>query len=296
VRIPVLRNAWLIGLLVLATGCAQAEPPRPLLWKISDADNHIYLLGSFHALKPADYPLAPSVDAAFADAEVVAFELPPEELNSPELAQKMLVAAQMPAGQTLQQKLSPSAWQELQRYCQAHALPLASFQGYEPWFVALLVGLNSLAQSGFDPELGLDRKLMQRAGDAQKPTLGLERSSDQIALFAGMSPIEQAETLDEALQDATDPAQVDRLHALWRAGDEKTLYVEMASDFRKKFPALYRQMDTERNDAWLPHLRAMLDSEHQRDTLVVVGSLHLLGDEGLVAKLQAAGYKVERVR
>jgi uncharacterized protein YbaP (TraB family) len=82
---------------------------------------------------------------------------------------------------------------------------------------------------------------------------------------------------------------------LWRAGNDKALYGEMASDFRKQYPALYRRMDIDRNDAWLPRLRAMLDSEHQRDTLVVVGSLHLLGDEGLVAKLRAAGYKVERV-
>jgi uncharacterized protein YbaP (TraB family) len=69
----------------------------------------------------------------------------------------------------------------------------------------------------------------------------------------------------------------------------------MAADFRRKFPALYRHLDVERNDAWLPKLRAMLDAEHKRDALVVVGSLHLLGDEGLVAKLRAAGYKVERV-
>jgi hypothetical protein len=291
-----LRSAWLVGLLVLATGCARAEPPRPLLWKVSDVDNHLYLLGSFHALKPADYPLAPSVDAAFADADLVAFELPPAELNSPELGQQMLAAARLPAGQALQQMLSPQAWQELQKYCQGRGLPLANFQGLEPWFVALLVGLDSLAQAGYDPSLGLDRNLMERAGKAGKTTLGLEHGSDQVALFDGMSPAEQAETLEEALQDAGDPAQVERLHALWRAGDDQKLYTEMAGDFRRKFPALYRHMDVERNDAWLPKLRAMLDSEHRRNALVVVGSLHLLGDEGLVARLRAAGYKVERVR
>jgi uncharacterized protein YbaP (TraB family) len=36
-------------------------PPRPLLWKVSDQDNDLYLLGSFHALKPSDYPVAPAV-------------------------------------------------------------------------------------------------------------------------------------------------------------------------------------------------------------------------------------------
>lgn len=49
-------------------------PPVPLLWKVSDADNSLYLLGSFHLLKPEDYPLSAEVDAAFADAEALLFE------------------------------------------------------------------------------------------------------------------------------------------------------------------------------------------------------------------------------
>lgn len=287
--------AWPM-LLMLCVGCVRADPPQPLLWKVSDADNHLYLLGSFHALKPSDYPLAPAVDAAFADVQTVAFEIPPDDMNSPELPQKMLAAALLPAGKSLEQVVSPAAWQQLQKYCQRRGLPLENFQALEPWFVALLVGLDSLSQAGYDPGLGLDHQLMDRASRAGKATLGLERGSDQVALFDGMSPTEQAETLAEALQDANDPVQVERLHSLWRNGDDKSLYNEMASDFRRQYPALYRRIDIERNDAWLPKLRAMLDSEHQRNALIVVGSLHLLGDEGLVAKLRAAGYKVERIR
>ena len=47
---------------------AKAGTERPLLWKVSDADNAVYLLGSFHLLKPDDYPLPAEVDRAFDDA------------------------------------------------------------------------------------------------------------------------------------------------------------------------------------------------------------------------------------
>ena len=57
--------------------------PVPLLWKVSDADNSLYLLGSFHLLRKDDYPLAPEVDAAFADAESLLFEIAPSEMASP---------------------------------------------------------------------------------------------------------------------------------------------------------------------------------------------------------------------
>jgi uncharacterized protein YbaP (TraB family) len=57
-----------------------APPPVPLLWKVSDADNDLYLLGSFHLLRPDDYPLSADVDSAFADAEALVLELSPEEM------------------------------------------------------------------------------------------------------------------------------------------------------------------------------------------------------------------------
>ena len=41
---------------------------------------------------------------------------------------------------------------------------------------------------------------------------------------------------------------------------------------------------------------ARFDEERQRDTLVVVGSMHLLGAGGLVAELRAGGYSVDRIQ
>jgi uncharacterized protein YbaP (TraB family) len=40
----------------------------------------------------------------------------------------------------------------------------------------------------------------------------------------------------------------------------------------------------------------MLDDEASEDTMVVVGALHLLGDDGLVQLLRKKGYRVERLK
>ena len=72
---------------------AATTAPVPLLWKVSDRDNTLYLLGSLHLLKPSDYPLSGDVDRAFADAEKVVFEVALEELADPATAQKFLLAA-----------------------------------------------------------------------------------------------------------------------------------------------------------------------------------------------------------
>src|SRR5688500_4509402 len=71
-----------------ATLTAAKAAPVPLLWKVSDADNSLYLLGSFHMLKPDDYPVSADIDAAFDDAESLLFEIDPAAMTSPDTIAK----------------------------------------------------------------------------------------------------------------------------------------------------------------------------------------------------------------
>lgn len=290
-----LRRLYCIFLLAAVSTSAAAEPPRPLLWKVSDGDNHVYLLGSFHALKPGDYPLAASVDAAFADAEAVAFEISPEEMASPELAAKMMAAAALPAGQTLEQVVPAASWRRLQRYAQKNGIALQNFQRLEPWFMSLVISLREMALVGYDPKQGLDQHLMGLVAKSGKRSLGLETADQQIAALDSMSPIEQQQSLAESLDEADESGKhMDELHRLWRAGDDQGLDRLLTVEFKRDYAQLYQRINVSRNQAWLPKIRDMLDRQSD-DTLVVVGSLHLLGVDGLVSQLRAKGYRVERL-
>lgn len=291
-----MKRLLVLGLLGFASACANADAPRPLLWKIGDADNHVYLLGSFHALKPEDYPVAAVVDGAFADAERVAFEVSPVEMKSPELTRKMMVAAMLPEGESLEQQLPAASWKQLQAYAEKRQVPLENYARFEPWFMALIVTLNELHRTGYDSRLGLDQVLMDRSAEAGKPASGLETADEQIAALDGMTADEQRQMLTEALDEAGDLGKnLDELHRIWRSGDERAMYGKSADEMRAKYPQLYQRINVARNRAWLPKVQAMLDGEKSDDTLIVVGSLHLLGEDGLVALLKAKGYKVERL-
>jgi uncharacterized protein YbaP (TraB family) len=65
---------------------------------------------------------------------------------------------------------------------------------------------------------------------------------------------------------------------------------------RREYPDLYQSINVDRNHAWLPQVQAMLDDEASDETMVVVGALHLLGDDGLVQLLRKKGYRVERLK
>ena len=286
----------LASLLALVTASAAAQPPRPLLWKVSDADNHIYLLGSFHALKDSDYPLAASVDAAFVDSEALVFELSPEEMNSPELPKKLLAAAMLSNGKTLQQSMSGQSWERLRQYADKRNLPLQDYQQLEPWFVSLLISLREMALIGYDPKQGLDQHLVARAAQAGKRTGGLETADRQIAVLDSMSALEQQQSLSESLDSAKDfKTKIDQLHQFWRSGNAAALEELLALEFKRDYAQLYQRINVDRNQAWLPKIRRMLDEESRDETLVVVGSMHLLGADGLVSQLKTRGYRVERL-
>ncbi len=277
-------------------------PPVPLLWRASRGDTSVYLLGTFHLLRPSDYPLAPEVDAAFDAAQRVVFELPPEELASPALGFRMAQAGMRTDGTQLASELPPETAQALEAWLTANAATLQpmglnaqAVQMFEPWFVALTVTLVEMTAHGLDPSLGLDAHLSKRAGEAGKATQGLETGDQQIAFLAGMHRPEQLQFLREAL-DTTGEAgaqELDKLHDAWRTGDERLLWNEMAVRMRMEYPALYHRINVARNDAWLPKIEGLF--EQPGDSLVAVGALHLLGEDGVVHKLQQRGFEVERV-
>lgn len=275
---------------------AQQTPPVPLLWKVSDDDNAVYLLGSFHLLRPDDYPLSADVDAAFANAESLMFELSPEEMHSSDLSSRMTQAAIRTDGNVLREDLDAATWQKLDDYASHNGLPLINLSTFEPWFVALTISLMEMGKQGLDPGLGLDNYFMQAAAEHGKPTIGLEKAQEQIDLLDGMDKQEQIQFVREVLDEAeAGAAETEKLHAAWRAGDASKLSDEMATEMKREYPRLYQRINVERNDKWVPRIEQQLTRPGDDDTLVVVGALHLLGADGVVQKLKAKGYRVERI-
>ena len=275
---------------------AAGKPPVPLLWKVTGpGDARLYLLGSFHLLKPQDYPLSPDVEQAFEASQRVVFELSPEDMQSPQLASRMVQAAIRGDGSELKRDLDAPTWQKLQAFASANQLPLAQMQGMKAWFVGLTISIGQMQKMGLDPALGLDRHFMERAQKTGRRTAGLEDIETQIGMLDGMSVQEQRQMLAEALDQAgKGDEQARQLHDAWRRGDERLLWTRMAAEMRQQYPQLYQRINTGRNDAWVPKLVPYLQAG-QGGTLVVVGTLHLLGSDGVVEKLRAKGYKVERV-
>ncbi len=282
----------------LLAACAAAKPSTPALWRVSDADNSVYLLGSFHALKPSDYPLSPAINNAYADAELLVFEMSPEQLQSPGLRAKISQMAQLPAGQSVQSLLPEDTWQALKAWSVRNpSYPLLALQQFEPWYVALTVINAQAASQGFEAGQGLDQHVMNQAKSTHKPSIGLESAEQQIALFDSMPSSAQIQLLKESLSDtAKSNKELDTLHQLWRSGETQRFEQQTVAKMQHEYPDLYQSINVDRNLAWLPTLQRLLDAEHNNDALVVVGTMHLVGPDGLVQQFKNKGYRVEQLK
>lgn len=281
-------------------GAAPAQVPaaqHPLLWKVSDADNSLYLLGSFHMLKPGDLPLSAEVDRALEDSASLLFEVDPAALESPETT----ATAQRYMGYdddktTLSSVLPKGTAERLGTLLSAGGSSLQAVEKYEPWAVSTLLSLGLMQALGFRQELGVDRWMAERAAKAGKPARGLETAADGFAALDAVPYPEQVRDLDEFLEDSQ--KVVNRLRVMhddWRAGDAAGLEQLMQTEMVAKSPDTYQRVVVQRNRNWLPQVERRLTESRRDNTLVVVGALHLLGPDGLVEQLRAKGYKVERM-
>ncbi len=269
---------------------------HPLLWKVSDADNSVYLLGSFHMLKPEDLPLSVEVDRAFDDSTSLLFEVEPAAMTAPESAAIAQKYMGYDDGRTLSSVISKATAQRLGTLLSASGGSLQLVEAYEPWAVGMSLTLQLMQAMGYRSDLGVDKWMMDRAATAGKPAGGLETAEDGFKALDGVPYPEQVRDLDEFLNDPQKViARLRAMHDWWRAGDAVDLERQMREELMEKAPETYRLVVVQRNRNWLPQVERRLTEGHKDNTLVVVGAMHLLGADGLVEQLRAKGYKVERM-
>jgi uncharacterized protein YbaP (TraB family) len=195
----------------------------------------------------------------------------------------------LPADQTLAQLIGADKYARVAKLADSLNLPELVIAKLEPWAAAMVLTQFALMKSGFDPQLGIDMQLVERARADDKPIDGLETVIDQLGIFDARSFDEQTKFLIDAADDVPKlHGDLQRLVAAWRSGDMRALEKEFLKE-RAQAPALYDALLGERNHKWLPKIAALLDDD--RDYLVVVGTLHFVGRDGLLELLTRAGHK-----
>ena len=281
---------WLLALGLLGGLSApvlSAHAASPV-WVIRGAHNTVYLAGSIHLLPAKDAALPPAFDRAYADSAKLVMELDLGKIDPLAAGGWMLEHGALPPGTTLRAVLGEERYTRVIAAAAELGLSAEILDGQAPWVVGLELADLEYVRLGLNPQQGVEEQLVQRAHTDGKPTAGLETLDQELGGLEALPRQEQLHLIDQTIAELKDsPAELQDVLSAWRNGDAPKLAALLSREYRS-FPALYRPLVTARNERWVPQIEQLLRGHD--NCLVVVGSLHLVGEGGLLELLRKDGF------
>lgn len=259
------------------------------MWLVEDADTHIYMLGTMHALPAGtDWDCCKVADAIGAADELM-LELSPRELaTAGEIFQRL---APRSAPLAMKARLSGPA---LAGYRAIESDGDLGGDALDDWAVLVLMGQRVARRAELSPADGVEAGLTAAFQKAGKPISGLESARTQLMLFETLDPAAQRALLVQAAENAAHAERdVLAMTAAWSRGDADAL-AKVVNEDVDKVPAARKAIITDRNRRWTAWVKRRMN--RPGTVLMAVGAGHLVGDDGVPAMLAAEGYGVVRLQ
>ncbi|MBQ4561186.1 MAG: TraB/GumN family protein [Clostridia bacterium] len=277
----------------------------PLLYKITDTDGDvIWLFGSIHVGREDFYPLPDYVTDAFDSSEGLAVELNIVEFEKNMKEQINALAPLVFAdGTTISDHITEESYENAVEILDENGVYLTLYDRYRPVMWSNLIDNIIISRSDAEVDLGIDRHLIEMAGNADKEILDIESAKAQYSMLASFSPELQQLMLDssiEAYYSDTAEQELEELVDLWAMGDAEGLceYLDESDEFDEGMEELYTEYETamvlERNLLMTEFAANAL--EEGEELFICVGAAHVVGDDGIAALLEKQGCTVEIIK
>jgi len=196
-------------------------------------------------------------------------------------------------GQSLEARLDAGQRARLAAAAKAVSLPLESLAPFRPWLAAQELEGALFSAAPFNKP-NADQVLVARAQSLSIPVSSeFPTLTDAARWFAGLSPTAEMQYLlyiiDEVL---TGHERGQHIYAEWDSGNSEPARIWM-SRMARDYPELYRAINVQRNQLWVPRVHRMLNAT--RPTMIVVGLYHLVGPDSMLVQLGTSGTRLRRV-
>jgi len=281
-----------LAVLVTAVVALPAEAATSV-WKVHGKGNSLYIAGTLHLLKAEDFPLPAQFDLAYQNSEGLVLEADLEAFSQPGAQMELSKQATWQDGSDLSDHVRPETLERLRTSLETYGIPIEMIMGYKPGAAATTVALLELQKLGIS-QAGVDAHYDRKARDDGREIEGLETLEQQMTFIAEMGMDNPDAFLNYSLDDLEGlEAVMGQMTAAWRKGDMNELAILLTEEMRSMYPEVYKNLLTDRNEAWLPKLLEMLEDPDVE--LVMVGAGHLAGKGNVLELLEKAGMKVEQL-
>ncbi|MBU3023340.1 TraB/GumN family protein [Aestuariibacter sp. A3R04] len=260
------------------------------VWEVSKNGNTVFLGGTLHILSPSDYPLPSPYNKAYENADTIVFETDLGALNSPEFTRRMMALMMYSDGRTIKDDLSAETYKQLSEFLASRGLSIQQVSAMKPSMLGITLSMLEMQRQGLTSQ-GVDNFFFTQAGNDGKGIDWFETPEQQLTILANLGSGEEDAYIRYTLDELkTMPDLLSPLKKYWRTGDMTGLYDFSMAEFKADYPDVYNDVLTNRNKAWLPKIEAFLATPETE--FVLVGTMHMAGEEGVLAMLKAKGYSV----
>ncbi|MFD1957371.1 TraB/GumN family protein [Paenibacillus thailandensis] len=269
------------------------EGGRGFLWEVKHNGNTVYLAGSMHIADSSFYPLHPSFEEAFDEADYLGVEVDISNAADPENQQLIAELGMYQDGTTLKDHISEETYKKLGAILALNGLDTNALDAYKPWVAETTISTLQSMQAGYESQTGIDLYFLQKAKERNMPVIELESYESQLNMFNSLSPELQESNLNAVLDGYNDiDDNVDLMAELWKSGDDEGL-LELTKAMAQN-EEYYKALLVDRNLAMTDKIVGYLNGTEKAEYLVVVGAAHFLGEDGIVKLLEDKGYTVTR--
>jgi uncharacterized protein len=263
----------------------------PALWKVADEDTTIYLFGTVHVLPKELEWYDATIATALKGSDMIVTEIKMDKASEAELQELNMKLGLLPPGTTLRSLLTPEQTATYEAGLAKLGAPPEAFDPVKPWLAGLTLSLLPLMQQGYDPNSGVEKILLAKAGT--KPQGALETAEFQLGIFDNMPTEAQVAFMMEAVEgmDEIKP-MLDRMVAEWAEGDAAELANIMNEGMTD--PAVAEALLYSRNANWAEWIDTRLDEPGT--VFIAVGAGHLAGAKSVQDYLAQKGITVARVK
>lgn len=268
---------------------------RPqLLWQLGSGKKSLYLLGGLGFGTADMYPLPEKLMDAFAGANVLVIVDDLDTAGEAAAQPALIAKGEYKDGTGLEDHVKPGTWRKALELAKSLDIAEDTLNAQRPWLAALNLRGAALKRMGYDEQLATAKSFV-KAAETLKPIVEFDPQAEQAKRFDGMADAEQEAFLLEALHEAD--ARNEYFKALdeaWRKGDPESVEFTVRRAL-VAVPASQKSSEQwlkSRNEALARSLDEM--AADGRTYFVVVDARRVVGEAGLLAALEAKGFRATR--
>lgn len=249
------------------------------------------------------YPLDEDLEQAVAESDYIGLELDLTKVDRLSMAKLVAEKALLTDGTGLKDHVSADDYEKFKKLMKKSLgiVGASAFDKYEPWYGAIT--LEALPAMKYKETDGIDIHLAKEAREQGKTVIELESVDSQLGIFDGFTEELQEQYFHQTVQGAALASiGYKQLLDMWTLGDLKLLqkmHKEYVKEGKKTMGDLFDEFDSEflvnRNKGMVEKIDGYLQGGEAGTYMFAVGSLHMVGENGLVEELERRGYKLEYI-